>query len=361
MVSIQLMNMLAPYYEIHLVCSTRFKKDDISYKIDDRIILHSLNINPEVARVDQYALSYLKRFKIWKCLKLIGETLSVYLWKRKKYRKQIEEMMGEDDLFIASAMDSYMFAPKNRHVYFHFHFNAEQFDSFANRFAFHHSRKPDKFIFLTKSTEEEVLKKHREYAGTNKTAYVNNPIKFKPVESLAYHNNAILFVGRFTEQKDPLLALRIAKYLKDEGFPFTLTMYGEGHLEAKMREYQKENDLSEVKILAHHATTQEDFLSSDLLLMTSSYEGYALVTGEANCSSLPVISSKWMGPVEEVVLEGKGGYIIPSRSPKDYGDKIIEILSDKEKLIALKKSSFEASKRLGDEPIIEKWKELIDK
>ncbi len=357
MVSVRLMNLLADSYEIHLICSSKFKKEEISYKLDERIHLHTLGINPEVCRVDQYALTYLKKFQLLKLFKLLHETFSLYLWKKNKFRREIKRMMGKDDIYIASAMDSYMFAPKDRRVFFHFHFNAEQFESFANLFAFHHSVKPEKYIFLTKSTEEEVSKKHKKVRG--RATYVNNPNKFKPVESSEYHNNAILFVGRFTEQKDPMLALRTAKYLKDKSFPFSMTMYGEGHLESKMREYQKRNGLDEVKIITHHVTTQEDFLSHDLLLLTSAYEGFALVTGEANSSSLSIVTSKWDGPVEEVVKEGEGGFIIPTREAKDYGDKIIWLLSDKDRLLESKKKAYEFSKRLDTDRIVSKWKEIL--
>ena len=356
-ISIKLMNILSPYYEIHLICSTKFNKEEITYHIDKRIHLHTLNIDPEVSRFDQYSLTYLKKFKIFKLLKLIHKCFSAYFYKKRKYRKQIENMMEKDDIYIGSALDSYLFAPKNRHVYFHFHFNSKQFSSFANRFGFRHSVKPEKYIFLAKSTEEEILKKNKKLVG--KTTYVYNPIKFSPIESKEYHNNKLLFVGRFTEQKDPLLALKIAKCLHDKDFKFSLTMYGEGHLKMEMDKFKIDNQLDEVNIISGHLTTQEDYLNSDLLLCTSRYEGFVLVIAEANASSLPVISARWAGPVDEVIISQESGYVIDKRNPEEYALKIIEILSDKEKYLNLRSHAYNASKRLGDEPILNKWKEII--
>lgn len=356
-ISIKIMNLLTDYYEIHLICSSKYKESEISYPIDKRIHIHCLNIEPEVSRFDQFSLLCLKKFKIWSFLKLLHKTISTYFYKKRKYRKIIQNMMDKDDIYIGSALDSYLFAPKDRQVFFHFHFNSSYFFSFVNRFGFHHSVKPEKYIFLAKKTEEEVLKKNKKLIG--KTTYVYNPIKFKPVESVEFHNNSLLFVGRFTEQKDPMLALKIAKYLHDKQFKFNLIMYGEGHLEIKMREFQKENHLDEVKIITHHSTAQTDYLNSDLLLCTSTYEGFGLVLSEANASSLPVITSFWAGPIHEALIDKEGGYIIKSRDPKDYGDKIIEVLSNRDALKELKIKAYNSSKRLGDEPILNKWKEII--
>ncbi len=356
-ISIKIMNLLADDYEIHLICSSKFNKDEISYPLDERIHLHSLNIDPEVSRFDQYSLIYLKKFKLFKFFKLLHKTLSTYVYKKNKYRKQIASMMMKDDIYIGSALDSYLFAPKNRHVYFHFHFNYEYFFSFANRFGFRHSVKPEKFIFLAKQSEEEILKRKKNLIG--KTCYVYNPIKFKPVKDQQFHNNSLLFVGRFTEQKDPMFALKIAKYLHDVAFKYTLTMYGEGHLEAKMKEYIKDNKLDEVKLISHHNTSQEDYLKHDLLLCTSAYEGFGLVLSEANASSLPVITTLWAGPIDEALIDNEGGYILNSHNSKDFGDKIIETLSDITKFKELKIKAYNSSKRLSDEPIKNKWKEIL--
>ena len=64
--------------------------------------------------------------------------------------------MDCDSIYIGSALDSYLFAPKKVKVFYHFHFDEKQYFSFANRFGFCFSRKPDKTIFLAKSIEEKV-------------------------------------------------------------------------------------------------------------------------------------------------------------------------------------------------------------
>ena len=355
-VSIKLMDLLCSEYEIHLICTSEIK-GDVVYDIDPRIQIHSLGIPEEVGRFDQSFFSYCKKFQIGKIFRLIHRTLSAYVFHRGKRRKLIESWMDEDSIYIGSAIDSYLLAPKHKRVFFHFHFDAKSFLSVVNQFSFRHSAHAEKYIFLTKATLDKVVEKKPKLK--DKASYVHNPIRFSPKEECDYHDNRILFVGRLTEQKDPMLALEIAKKLHDDKFPFSLQIYGDGHLEPKMRKFVEDNSLSEVTITGNHKVSAEDYLSSDLLLCTSAWEGFYLVSGEANANSCPVVTSSWKGPIEEAFKDGESGWIIRSRDPADYAKKIEEILSNKEALADAKKRAYQDSFRLGEAPIKAKWEEIL--
>ncbi len=355
-VSIKLMNLLCKDYEIHLICTSEIK-GKIVYDIDPRIQIHSLGIPEEVGRFDQCFFSYCKKFQLGKVFRLIHETLSAYVYHRGRRKKLISSWMDDDSIYIGSAIDSYLLAPKKRRVFFHFHFDAKSFLGAVNQFSFRHSAKAEKYIFLTKATMDKVAEKKPKLKS--KISYVHNPIRFSPKENYEYHGNKIIFVGRLTEQKDPLLALEVAKKLHADNFPFAMTVYGDGHLEAKMRDFVKANSLREVEIISHHQLTADDFLNSDLLLCTSAWEGFYLASGEANANSCPVITSRWTGPIDEAFTNGQSGWIIESRDPVDYAKKIEEVLSDKAMLKEAKKRAYQDSFRLGDDPIKKKWEEIL--
>lgn len=355
-VSIKLMNLLCDEYEIHLICASEID-GDLSYEIDPRIQVHSLGVPAEVGRFDQHFFSYCKKFQIGKLIRLLHRTLVHYVYRRGRTRKMIENWMDEDSIYIGSAMDSYLLAPKHRRVFFHFHFDAASFMNSTNRFTFLFSSKPEKFIFLSKATMEAVLQKKRKLK--EKSCYIHNPIRFVPKEDASYHGNRILFVGRLTEQKDPMLALAVAKSLHEDGFPFSLQMYGDGHLEPEMRKYIKDNGLHEVALECHHKVVAEDYLRSDLLLCTSAWEGFYLIGGEANANSCPVVTTRWKGSIKEAVTDGESGWIVEGRDPKDLAKKIEEVLSDRESLAAAKKRAYRDSFRLSDGPIKKKWEEIL--
>ncbi len=355
-VSIKLMNLLSDYYEIHLISTAKID-EKISYKLDKRIVIHSLNIPLEVIRFDETFLKNNKDHKFFKNIALIHKVIKYFIFKRNKIRKSIKNMMDVDSFYIGSAIDSYMYAPKIKNVFYHFHFDAKRYFGFINKVVFKLSTKPRKIIFLAKSIEEEVLKKRKKLI--NKTTYIYNPIRFSSVYSNEYHNNSLIFVGRFSEQKNPLFALKIAKILHDKDFNFSFKMYGEGHYLDEMNKFKDDYNLTEVKIINHHVVSQNDYLNSDLLVFTSIYEGFPLVIGEANSASLPVISTNWHGTINESIDNGKSGWIIDSNDPNVFADMIIRILNNKSKLIETKKNAYEFSKRLDDKNIVRKWVDLL--
>lgn len=354
-VSVNLMNLLCAKYDITLVSVFSYSTP-YPHKLDPRIKVITLGLPQEVSRFDQNAGRYGLRHPI-KLIKLVAKSIGVFLFSAGKIRKKLLGIIEEDALFIASSIDSYRYAPKGRTVLFHYHFDADKFFSFIESWGRRHSRKPDGYVFLAESIKNEVAARKKKLAPISFA--ITNPIKFPRVKALTYNGNALLFVGRYTAQKDPMFALQIAKALHEDGFPFTLDMYGGGHLEKEMREYIENNGLTEVKLFVNVPTTPEIYQAHDLFLFTSAYEGFGLVKGEANMNSLPVLSTKWKGPIEEVFVDPREGIVLDSHDPKDFAAKIKEMLVSKEKALQSKADVYEASARLESGPIVEKWENLF--
>ena len=353
-VSIEIMNRLVSDYEIVLL-STSANPDPWVYKLDERIQVKSLELPAELGRFDQ-EYSKLKGHP-FRRIALIHKLIKHYFWKKGHYRKEIAKIMDrEDDIYIGSSLDSYMLAPKNdKRVIFHFHFDEKSFLNGGFQFALRHSRKPSNWVFLSSSCLEAITKAKPKLSSNS--VYIYNPIRFPRTYSEPPYNGKLLFVGRYSEQKDPLFALSVMKELK--GKPYHLDMYGDGHLKEKMLAYQKENELDNVTIHDGKMLPSEEFQKSDLLLLTSQYEGFCLVKGEASVNSLPVISTKWVGPINEVFEDGKDGLVIESRDPKAFAEKIDELLKDKDALLKLRKSTYECSRKFDDSDITSKWKDLL--
>lgn len=353
MVTVDLINHLCDRFDITIICTSKID-GPIVYKINPKIKIECFNIPDDIARYDEYTRIYLSKFKIFKFLGLTFRTLYYFVFHRNYYRRLNKKRMSEDDLYIASSLDSYDYAPKNRKVFFHFHFNENIFNSFSMQTYLRLFRKPDKYIFLTKSTLDIVEKKHRYLRGISTFLY--NPIMYEYPLNLELHNHSILFCGRFHPQKDPMFALKIAKKLKEKNFNFTLNMYGDGSLKDEMTAFIKINKLKDnVKLFPMTKEITKAYLSNDLLLISSTYEGCPLIRGEANAFSMPFISTNWGPSSIELCNEGKDGYVIDGRDPEVFADKIISVLSDDKKFIEFKKTAYEESKKYSYENIIPKW------
>ena len=137
-------------------------------------------------------------------------------------------------------------------------------------------------------------------------------------------------------------------------------MFGEGPLNDDVKKYQLDNHLEDVvEVNPFSNEIEKEILNSDLLLVTSRYEGFGLAMSEANALSRPWISSNWGSILKERLSLGRNGIVIDSENPEDYANAIIDLLNDKDRLLNMKKASYEESKKLSKEVIVPKWKELL--
>lgn len=143
----------------------------------------------------------------------------------------------------------------------------------------------DKYIFKkflknpivldNKLDSEEIIKKSRE----------ENNEKFD-----------LIFIGRLTEQKDPLKFIDIIKEVKKIKSDLKVLIIGRGDLEEKVKEkIQKLNLETNVKIISYSDNPYKYIRNSKMLVLTSKWEGYGLVVDEALILDKPVICTNLPG------------------------------------------------------------------
>lgn len=354
LVTINIINRLIDYRDITLIVTG--KKTNNELNLDPRVNVFYLNVPYKYTNLNEYLANLANRHRYFHMIFSFFKGIFFMFFKKGKYRKIISNMTTKDDLLIFSSYDNYLFAPRDRRCLFHFHFNAKYFRSFGITLSRIWHRKPDRYIFLTNTTKKTIEKKT--FYKNNVAIY--NPIRFKREEHFEKHNNEILFLARYANQKNPILAIKVARELKKMGVNFHLSMYGNGHFYTRLIEYVDKWDLHDV-VNVHKET--KDVLNilhnTDLLLITSRYEGLPLSIIEANSQSVPVVSSNWGDAVDEIVENGENGYVIKSKDPKKYALKIKEIFDSDENLINLKKKTYKNSERFSDKNIIDRWLKLL--
>ncbi len=354
-VTINLINLLSKYYDITLVVAGK-KNEDLNLKYNNKIVYLDIPLKHLCLDLETGRLKKEKKY----LLIPFSAINTVFFWtfRRFKYRKLIRNITDENDLLIASSWDNYVLVPRGRKAYFHFHFNAKFFNSIGIRLSRTFHRKPDKYIFLTKATADIIKKKHKRYANS---CYVHNPCRYDCLKNVKFNDNKIIFIGRYTYQKNPILALNIAKELKDMDVYFHMNFYGDGILENEINNFILKHELNNFVSVNHFEDDiEKELLSSDLLLVTSKYEGFPLVTLEANSFSVPVITSNWGDAVNEIVENDINGYIINKDDPKEYANIIKALFENKNRLLDLKEKTVQYAIKFSSENIINKWQKILD-
>lgn len=113
----------------------------------------------------------------------------------------------------------------------------------------------------------------------------------------------VLFIGRFTDQKNPSTFIDIAKDLLNKGINATFEMIGDGYLRSDLERKVKQNNLCHrftFTGFVNQAKVLKVLDSADLLITPSSAEPFGLVMLEAISKRVPVAAARGVGLAEFV-------------------------------------------------------------
>ena len=341
--TISIANELVNDYEITFVVTAREIKN-IPYNINKKIKIIFLN-NEDNSKIDEKILEFCKKKRFFKAFLLILKNINFIIFAKYKYRRIVKKMTSKDDILIGSSLDNYLIIPRSRLFIFHYHFNAKFFNSFNEKFMSLFYRKPDYYVFLSK-TILEAISKHKKRI-IKKAFYIHNPIKINGYFNDKINGHNLIFIGRFADQKNPILLIEVMNELIKINKEFRLEMYGDGklkdeiiasittlHLENNIKIYKPSNDIEGI------------LKNKDLLILTSLYEGMPLVINEAASCSVPVLSTNFGESVQDSITN-KNGIIVDSFNPLIIANTINELFLNQEKLINLKRSAHEFSQKFN--------------
>jgi glycosyltransferase involved in cell wall biosynthesis len=140
----------------------------------------------------------------------------------------------------------------------------------------------------------------------------------------------ILWPGRLTEQKDPMLTLDVIAAARERGAEFVLDVVGDGPMKGDVQ--RRAAELGVAGMIEWHPASQEMprwYRSADLVLMTSRYEGVPYAIYESLAMGVPVVVPALPGNVE--FLDSDSGALIEPRDDvAAYAEAIVALLGDEE-------------------------------
>jgi len=146
-------------------------------------------------------------------------------------------------------------------------------------------------------------------------------------------NKMILFVGRFTRQKDiPTLLRTFSLVMKN--LPATLlVLVGTGKEENNLKTLVDALNLTQNTIFAGaipHNLIPEYLAACDVFVIPSIFEGTCIALAEAAMSGKPIVSTDVAG-VDDLMINGKPGYIVRQRDYREMAEKIMYLLNNPQK------------------------------
>lgn len=184
----------------------------------------------------------------------------------------------------------------------------------------------------------------------SKTCVIGNPIDISKIqkrsdETVDNESYDVVFLGRLTEQKNPLMFIDIIAKSKKSLPEITAVMLGEGELRAdiekKISEYQLENN---IKLKGFVSNPYGILRNSKLLCIPSKWEGFGLAAVEALALGKPVLASP-VGGLPGIVTKECGGVF---GSDEEFTDEIVKLLEDEEYLSAKEHKALERAEEIDN-------------
>lgn len=170
---------------------------------------------------------------------------------------------------------------------------------------------------------------------------------------------AIVFAGRFMEQKSPLLVLQTLREIGD--LPWKCVMIGDGPLMPDVKRSIAECGLSDRIVLTGWITPDEvmkHFDQSDILFMPSLSEGLPVVGVQALAKGLAIVASR-VGGFVDLVDEDRNGYLIESGDKAGFRARLQELLKNPSRLLSLRQYSLEKAKSFEIASIAERYEKIF--
>lgn len=194
---------------------------------------------------------------------------------------------------------------------------------------------------------------------------INNPVNVAQLEAkvlekdnleLADGGKNIIAVGRLSKEKGFERLIEAMSLMRDKGYK--LYILGEGVLKEQLQLIINNKNLQDVVCLLGFKGNPYPYMKAcGVLAIASYYEGFPNVAIEMMALGKPVVAYDAPGGINEIILEGVNGYIVPSDSALAYCkslEQAIEILKDENEI---KKTT----QRYEKNKIISLYVELFEK
>jgi len=128
----------------------------------------------------------------------------------------------------------------------------------------------------------------------------------------------LLFVGRNLKRKGLEYAIKALHTIKGDNIKL-LICGGDDEYHRSL--VDKLNENKRVMFMGDVKNADEYYKMADIFVFPTFYEGFSFATLEAASSGLPIIATKANG-TEDLIENGKNGFLLKTRSPKEISKKM---------------------------------------
>ena len=206
---------------------------------------------------------------------------------------------------------------------------------------------------------------------TNWEKHVNIPIFVIPNLVTVYPNdiscysersNRIICVGRLTRQKGFDYLIKAWAMISKKYPTWRIDIFGHGDMETTLNRMIIDYKLSDcTRINEQSENIYEEYETSSIFVLSSRYEGFALVLIEAMSCGVPCISFDCPNGPAELITHGEDGLLVPLGDIEKLAESIEWMITHEEERLRISNNARLKAKQYTAETIMPQWVELFEK
>lgn len=282
----------------------------------------------------------------------------------KSYKKGIQRVVDEVQPDIISVCDDGLkgfFIPSiiktkakliyERHASINLNIDKGLKGKFMRWLMISHSRKFDRYIVLTKENGKE-------WNGRN-LQVIPNPLSFIPRNNSSLDNKRVLVVGSHSYNKGYDTLLEMWKCLSKKFPNWHLHIFGKFDQHKVFVKLAEQNAIKNCNFYSPISNIEKEYLTSDILFLTSRSEGFGMVLIEAMACGVPCIAFDCPSGPRDIISDGEDGFLVENQNMHDFINKATELMSDAKKLKAMGISAKRNVLRYREDKIVNEWDRLF--
>lgn len=350
-------NWLAEHgHEIAIITDTQMGREPV-FPLSPKVRLIDLAVDFS----QEYGHGFLVR--IWMYYKLM-----------RQYRKMVTDVLMKDrpDIVISTLGRDISFVTKikdgskkigeahtTKHFIRNFHLLEQRnviFKYLTKFFRWHMDRQVnrlDALVVLTSQDEHDWGDKIPIYV-------IPNSFPFYPDKPSLCENKQAIIVGRYNSAKGYNYLIDAWKIVYQKHPDWIINIFGSGEYKDRVRKQIQDHGLQDVVIMNNPIDhIMEEYQKSSIYVMSSVFEGFAMVLLEAMSCGLPCVSFDCPYGPRNVITDGEDGILVEYLNSQALADNICKLIENEELRKRMGSNGRRNVLRFSRETIMPQWVELF--
>lgn len=223
--------------------------------------------------------------------------------------------------------------------------------------------KYDKFVVLTNGDREAWKLRNcvviPNFSSISAHTEILHAKEQRSKEESVREKKQIIMLARLMPQKRIDLMIEVWAKLAKDFLDWQVKVLGDGMLKEELELKVERLGVKDSFFMPGGVKdVTSELENSDILCLTSEYEGFGIVLIEAMLKSIPVIAFEYVG-VHDIIENGVDGYVVPFGDVDEYAERLRELMTSQELREKFSSRAMESVKKFDKERVMNMWVELF--